>query len=85
MHGLQTRTSHTLGTGIALIGWDGIRYTAPILLGDTVRTFWQTTETRKSRSRPDAGIVVERLELHNQKDACVLVGEVALLVSKRPA
>ncbi|MGE0232208.1 MAG: MaoC/PaaZ C-terminal domain-containing protein [Flavobacteriaceae bacterium] len=84
MHGLQTRTSHTLGTGIALIGWDRVRHMAPIFLGDTVQTFWRTTETRESRSRPDAGIVVEKLELYNQRDEKVLEGEVALLVSKKP-
>lgn len=85
MHGLMTRTSHTEGTGLAMIGWEKIRHKGPILFGDTVQTFWRTTEARESRSRPDAGIVVEFLELYNQRGECVLEGEVALLVRKRPA
>ncbi|SMH54737.1 MaoC family dehydratase [Mesorhizobium australicum] len=83
-HGLVTRTGHLAGTGVALLGWNNVKFHAPVKLGDTVRARWTTIDKRESRSRPDMGIVVDRIELHNQDGQLILMGEVAELVRKRP-
>ena len=84
-HGLVTRTGHLAGSGMALLGWNNVKFHAPVKLGDTVRARWTTIETRESRSRPEAGIVVDRIELFNQDGVLILSGDVAELVRKRPA
>lgn len=84
-HGLVTRTGHLVGSGMALLGWNNVKFHAPVKLGDTVRARWTTIETRESRSRPEAGIVVDRIELFNQDSLLILSGDVAELVRKRPA
>lgn len=85
MHGLMCRTGHVEGTGVAMIGWDKIRHRLPILIGDTVHTRWKIVARRDSRSRADAGIVTEFLELVNQRGETLLQGEYTSMVRKRPA
>lgn len=85
MHGLICRTLHVEGTGMAMLGWDKVRHIAPIRIGDTVHTRWRATSKRESRSHPEAGIVVEWLELLNQRDEVVLQGQYTSMVRKRPA
>jgi acyl dehydratase len=84
MHGLICRTLHVEGTGMAMLGWDKVRHIAPIRIGDTVRTRWRATDKRESRSHPEGGIVVEWLELLNQRDEVVLQGQYTSMVRKRP-
>ena len=48
----------TLGTTIANLGWDEVRFPRPVFPGDTLRAETTVHEMRESRSRPDAGIVV---------------------------
>ncbi len=47
----------TLGTAIANLGWDEVRFPKPVFHGDTLRIETEVAELRDSRSRPDAGIV----------------------------
>ncbi len=84
-HGLVTRTGHLVGTGIALLGWNNISFPGPVRIGDTVQSRWTTIEKRESRSRSDAGIVVDRIDLINQRGEVVVRGDVTTLVRKRPA
>jgi len=84
-HGLVTRTGYLATSGMALLGWNNVKFHAPVKLGDTVRSRWTTIEMRESRSRPDAGIIVDRIELFNQDDRLIVSGEVAELVRKQPA
>ncbi|BCH23483.1 MaoC/PaaZ C-terminal domain-containing protein [Mesorhizobium sp. L-8-3] len=84
-HGLVTRAGHLVGTGIALLGWNNISFHGPVRIGETVQARWTTIEKRQSRSRPDAGIVIDRVELLNQDGRTVVSGDVATLVRKRPA
>jgi acyl dehydratase len=83
MHGLMCRTGHVEGTGVAMIGWDKVRHRAPVLIGDTVRTRWRVKDARPSRSRPGTGVVVEFVELLNQRDEVVLEGEYISMVRMR--
>lgn len=84
-HGLVTRAGHLAGSGLALLGWDEVKFHAPVRLGDTVQARWTTVEKRESRSRPQAGIVVDRIELFNQDGRLIVSGKVAELVRRRPA
>ena len=47
----------TLGTAVANLGWDEVRFPKPLFHGDTVRVETEVIELRESRSRPDQGIV----------------------------
>lgn len=85
MQGLMGRTNYTQGTGVASVGWDKIKFTAPILIGDTVRAKWTITEVRPSRSKPEVGIIVEAIELVNQNGVVVQTAEHALMMKRRPA
>lgn len=56
----------TLGTAIANLGWDEVRFPKPLFHGDTVRVMTEVIEVRKSKSRPDAGIVTFLHKAYNQ-------------------
>ena len=47
----------TLGTTVANLGWDEVRFPKPVFIGDTLRTESVVHDMRESKSRPDAGIV----------------------------
>lgn len=84
MQGLMWRTNYTQGTGVATIGWDKLKFVAPVRIGDTVRARWTITEKRASKSRPHLGIIVEECRLVNQRGETVLTGEHATMVRLRP-
>lgn len=84
MQGLMCQTAYTLGTAVATLGWDALRFPLPVKIGDTVRARWTVTELRPSASRPRCGIVVEQCELVNQRGETVLTGRHALMVWRRP-
>lgn len=63
----------TLGTTVANLGWDEVRFPKPLFHGDTIRIETEVLEMRESRSRPDNGIVVFGHRAYNQHDE--LVGE----------
>jgi acyl dehydratase len=58
----------TLGTTVANLGWDEVRFPKPVFPGDTLRTETEVLEMRPSRSRPDAGIVVFMHRCFNQRN-----------------
>ena len=62
----------TLGTTVANLGWDAVKFPAPVFVGDTLACVSEVVEIRASQSRPEAGIVVFRHEARNQEE--VLVG-----------
>jgi len=57
---------------LASPGIDELRWTAPLRPGDTVRLRVTTVETRRSRSKPDRGLVRSHVELITQNDETVL-------------
>lgn len=83
-HGLVVRTGHLVGTGIALLGWNNVKFSAPVRIGDTVQARWTTIEKRKLRSKPEVGVVTDLIELLNEDGVVVMSGEVSSLVRKRP-
>lgn len=61
----------TLGTAIANLGWDEVRFPKPIFHGDTIRVESEVIELRESKSRPDAGIVTFIHRAYNQRGELV--------------
>ncbi len=57
---------------IANLGWDQIKLTRPVFVGDTLRADSTVLETRESKSRPNAGIVTVRTRGINQDGEVVL-------------
>lgn len=74
----------TLGTAIANLGWDEVRFPKPVFIGDTLRIATEVIELRESRSRPDAGIVTFLHQAFNQKDELVASCKRSGLQRKRP-
>ncbi len=74
----------TLGTLVANLGYDRVVMPHPVFVGDTLRAATEIAETRASRSRPQAGIVVFRHRLRNQRDAVVCECLRSALLHRRP-
>jgi acyl dehydratase len=73
----------TLGTTVANLGWDKVRFPAPVFVGDTLRAATTVIGLRDSASRPETGIVVFEHRGYNQRDELVGVCERAALVRRR--
>jgi len=63
----------TVGTTVANLGWDEVRFPKPLFPGDTIHIETEVLELRDSKSRPDNGIVIFAHRAFNQDDE--LVGE----------
>ncbi len=74
----------TLGTAVANLGWDEVRFPAPVFIGDTLRIETEVAELRESRSRPNAGIVTFVHRAFNQDDVLVAHCKRTGLQQKRP-
>lgn len=61
----------TLGTTVANLGWDEVRFPRPLFPGDTIRVESEVLELRESRSRPRNGIVIFEHRAFNQADELV--------------
>lgn len=75
----------TLGTAVANLGWDEVRFPAPVFIGDTLRVETEVMELRDSRSRPEAGIVTFMHRAYNQDDVLVAHCRRSGLQRRRPA
>ncbi|MEQ1619097.1 MAG: MaoC family dehydratase [Terricaulis sp.] len=75
----------TLGTAIANLGWDEVRFPKPLFHGDTVRVVTEVIELRDSKSRPEAGIVTFLHKAYNQHDELVGSCKRSGLQRRKPA
>jgi acyl dehydratase len=75
----------TLGTLVANLGFDAVRFARPVFVGDTLRTETLVVERRDSRSRPDAGIVVFEHRSFNHRGEEVASCRRTALMRRRPA
>jgi len=75
----------TVGTTVANLGWDEVRFPHPLFHGDTIRVESEVLELRDSKSRPENGIVIFAHRAFNQDN--VLVGECkrSALMMRKPA
>ncbi len=74
----------TLGTTIANLGWNDVRFPKPLFHGDTVHVRTTVVELRESRSRPDTGITMFLHEAFNQRNELVATCKRAALMKKKP-
>lgn len=61
----------TLGTTVANLGWDEVRFPHPVFHGDTIHVESEVTAMRASNSRPSQGIVEFTHRAYNQRDVLV--------------
>ena len=69
---------------LAGLGWDEVRFSNPVRVGDTLSVRITCVETRPSESKPDRGIVRQKVELLNQDGQVVLSSVHNLLMRRRP-
>jgi acyl dehydratase len=74
----------TLGTTVANLGWDEVRFPKPVFVGDTLRAETEVVERRESRSRADTGIVVFLHRAFNQRNEEVASCRRSALMYKTP-
>lgn len=74
----------TLGTTIGNLGFDEVRFPAPIFHGDTIRAESEVISRRESASRPNAGIVVFEHRGFNQDNFLVARIRRSALMMKQP-
>jgi len=69
---------------IAGLGYDELRFAAPVRPGDRLHAESEVVSKRESKSDPTAGIVRYETKLLNQNGEVVLMYKAASLVAKRP-
>ncbi len=74
----------TLGTAVANLGWDEVRFPRPVFHGDTLHIETEVIELRDSKSRPDQGIVTFQHRAFNQRDELVASCKRSGLQRRRP-
>jgi acyl dehydratase len=75
----------TLGTLVANLGFDEVKFPKPVFYGDTLRIESEVTATRESGSRPNAGIVTWEHRAINQRGETVCTMKRAALLHKKPS
>ena len=74
----------TLGTTVANLGMDEVRFEKPVFHGDTLHVETEVLELRPSKSRPTNGIVVFLHRAINHKGEVVARCKRTALMLKRP-
>jgi acyl dehydratase len=74
----------TLGTLVANLGYDGLKFPNPVFVGDTLRSETECAAVRESKSRPNAGIVTWAHRSFNQKSELVCECTRTALLLKKP-
>lgn len=73
----------TLGTLVANLGYDALKFPNPVFIGDTLRSESECVAVRESKSRPNAGIVTWAHRSFNQRGELVCeCTRTALLLKK---
>src|SRR5512145_3178969 len=80
-NGLKYRTEIDSDGVLAFLGltW---KFNAPMLIGDTIHAIVHIVSKRET-SKPDRGIVVQTVEVQNQRGQSVQEGEFTMLVRRR--
>jgi acyl dehydratase len=75
----------TVGTIVANLGMTEVRFPHPLFQGDTVSVTTEIAGKRRSKSRPDAGIVEFEHKAFNQDGAMVAICRRQVMVRLKPA
>lgn len=70
----------TSGLALANLGFEEVRFTRPVFVGDTLYAETEITGRRISRSRPETGIATCRTTGRNQNDEVVMTFSRSFLV-----
>lgn len=74
----------TLGTTVANLGWDEVRFPAPLFHGDTIRIESEVVALRESKSRPDNGITIFEHRAYKQDGKLVGICKRSALMLRKP-
>jgi len=74
----------TLGTAVANLSTDKVRFPKPLFAGDTIHVETEIIALRESRSRPTQGIVTFEHRAFNQNDELVCIFQRSGLQHKTP-
>jgi acyl dehydratase len=74
----------TMGTLVANLGYDSLKFPNPVFVGDTLRSETECIAVRESKSRPNAGIVTWAHRSFNQNGALVCECTRTALLLKTP-
>ena len=74
----------TLGTTVANLGWDEVRFPKPLFHGDTIHVETEILELRDSKSRPNQGIVIFQHRTYNQRNELVASCKRSALMFRKP-
>jgi acyl dehydratase len=66
------------------MGYDEVRFHAPVRPDDTLRLQFDYIDRRESRSKPDRGVVTVRLSLVNQAGITAMSHLDTILVRRKP-
>jgi acyl dehydratase len=82
VNGLKYRTNYDSDGVMAFLGltW---RFTGPIKFGDTIHAVIRITSKRET-SKPDRGIMVQAIQVFNQRGEVVQEGEFTSMIKRRP-
>jgi acyl dehydratase len=75
----------TLGTTVANLGMEEVRFPRPLFVGDTVHAETQVIAARPSRSRPANGILTLEHRGYNQRDELIATCRRSVLVLRLPS
>jgi acyl dehydratase len=75
----------TLGTTVANLGLEEVRFPAPLFVGDTVHVETEVIARRASRSRPSNGILTLEHRGFNQHDVLIATCRRSVLILCAPA
>ena len=74
----------TMGTLVANLGYDALKFPNPVFAGDTLRSETECIAVRESKSRPNAGIVTWAHRSFNQRGDLVCECTRTALLLKTP-
>lgn len=74
----------TMGTLVANLGYDALKFPNPVFIGDTLRSETECIASRESKSRPNAGIVTWAHRSFNQRGEVVCECTRTALLLKKP-
>ena len=74
----------TLGTTVANLGLEAVRFPAPLFVGDTVHVETEVMAMRPSASRPRNGILTLEHRGYNQQDVVIAVCRRTVLMLRSP-
>ena len=74
----------TLGTTVANLGMDEVRFPKPVFHGDTLRIESEVLELRETKSRPQNGIVIFAHRAINQRNEIVASCKRTALMLRKP-